>query len=203
MKKGLFSLLVLLLIISCKNSTENQEVNGVNRNGQDSTSAFFYPISEYIQNQLAYVDSMPLAIEKQTFINGKRTDSVIIDRASFKQLATDFFTPNLLDAKLKPLYTATDFHDQTINTLTFSYNAKQADLPIQQRDILLVPETQKVKTVLFRKNEQHGDTSITINGLWTHNMNFQLNYIIEPGNGPMQTKQVKVIWDRPLPTNDY
>jgi hypothetical protein len=161
----------------------------------------FYPITQYIQEQLAYVDTMPLAIEKQTFVNSVQVDSMIIDRPAFHQLAADFLYPDLNDAGEKKNYRESKFQDLTINTLTFSYNALRPDAELQQKDILLDPETQKVKNVLFRKVLQHGDTVITMNGIWKHNYNFQINYILEPKNGPMQTKQVKVIWDRPI--NNY
>ena len=193
--RSLLITLFIALLVSCKTKNETAIVTPVS----DSTSNEpFYPISQYIESQINYVDSTPLAIEKQTFVNNHRTDSVIIDRQTFRQLATDFMQPDLNMPLVKPLFKETKFHDLTINTLTFSYNTTDPNQAIQQRDILLDPNTQKVKTVLFRKVEQHGDTTITENGLWKHNMNFQLSYIIEPKNGPLQTKQVKIIWDRPF-----
>lgn len=197
--KQLVILTGILLIsgLSCKNKSKGQtHEDGISKNALPTEP--FYPITQYIQQQIAYVDSTPLAIERHTYINNRRIDSSIIDRSAFKQIAADFQTPDLNDEKLRPLYREDKFHDQTINTLTFSYNAKDPMQPLQQRDILLDPETQRVRIVMFRKVEHKADTTITINGLWKHNMNFQLNYIIEPPNGPMQTKQIKIIWDRPM-----
>jgi hypothetical protein len=201
-QKLFFSLLLVAstALFSCKSkpTTSDKPI-------QDSIALSdepYYPISQYIEGQIAYVDSTPLAIEKHTYVNNKQVDSIIIDRPTFKSLATDFIQPDMNDPKIKPHYKETKFNDLTINTLTFSYNATDPNQELQQRDILLDPETQKVKTVLFRKIKQQGDTTITINGLWKHNMNFQLSYIIEPKNGPMQTKQVKVIWDKPFITEE-
>jgi hypothetical protein len=185
-----------MLFLSCKNKNSDQ-VDAANSKDSLNTEPF-YPITQYIQQQIAYVDSTPLAIEKHTYFNNRLIDSTTIDRTIFQQLAADFLSPDLNDEKLKPLYKEDKFHDQTINTLTFSYNAKNTDQQLQQRDILLDPETQRVRMAMFRKVEHKGDTTITINGLWKHNMNFQLNYIIEPASGPMQTKQIRIIWDRPM-----
>lgn len=198
-----FTGILLVACIACKN--KNETANG--GAGTDSTNVIenaepFYPISQYIQQQINYIDSTPLAIEKQVYINNRRVDSSIIDRSALRQLAADFLTPDLNLDKVKPLYRENKFEDKTINTLTFSYNAKDPKLELQQRDILLDPDTQKVRNVMFRKVEHRGDTTFTINGLWKHNINFQLNYIIEPGNGPMQTEQIKIIWDRPMATNN-
>jgi hypothetical protein len=189
--------MLLIFCLSCKNKN-NAQVDGDGSSKDSLSTEPFYPITQYIQQQIAYVDSTPLAIEKQVYINSRRVDSTVIDRSAFRQIAADFMTPDINDEKLRPLYREDKFHDLTVNSLTFSYNANDPTQPLQQRDILLDPETQRVRVAMFRKVEHKGDTTITINGLWNHNMNFQLNYIIEPGRGPMQTKQIKIIWDRPL-----
>lgn len=194
---SMISSILLFSLLSCKNKTDSESGANVRNNDSVSTEPF-YPITQYVQQQIAYVDTTPLAIEKHVYINNSRIDSSVIERSAFRSMADDFLSPDLNDEKVKPLYTENKFHDLTINTLTFSYNAKDPKQILQQRDILLDPETQRVRMVMFRKVEHKGDTLITINGLWKHNMNFQLNYLIEPASGPMQTKQIKIIWDRPL-----
>lgn len=173
--------------------------------GSDSLSAKnnslknepFYPIAEYIQSQIAYLDSTPLAIEKHTYVNNKRTDSTTIDRNALRQLAEEFLKPDLNDPKIKPFYTENTYQDLTINSITFNYTTTNSNQELRQADVLLTPGNNKVKNVIFRKNRMAGDTAVSINGLWKHNMNFQINYTFTPANGKLQTKQIKVIWDRP------
>ena len=144
------------------------------------------------------MDSTALAIEKHTYVNNKRIDSTTIDRNAFRQLAEEFLKPDLNDPKIKPFYTENFYQDLTINSVTFNYTTTDPNQELRQADVLLNPGNNKVKNVIFRKNRMVGDTSVSINGLWKHNMNFQLNYTLKPPNGNAQTKQIKVIWDKPV-----
>jgi len=198
--KKLFSItLCIAALAACKNQASPMTAKDSLAAIQDSIkNAPFYPIAQYINDQIKYVDSTPLAIYKFTFINSKQVDSVVIDRDAFHQLAKEFKEPDLNQKDIKPNYTEDSFEDLTINTLTFTYATTNRDLELQQADVLLNPENHQVKNVMFRKNRIVGDTSVSVNGLWKNNMNFQLNYNMSPSKGTAFTKQVKVIWDRPM-----
>ena len=202
MKKS-FPLILLIALAACRNQSGTGNSNDSLAVKKDTTKKEpFYPVTEYIQDQIAYVDSTPLPVEMLTFVNNKRVDSVIIDRKIFRQLAEEFLKPNLNDSNIKPNYSENSYHDLTINTLTFNYTTTNRSLELQQTDVLLDPDTRKVKNVIFRKSRTVGDTLVSINGLWKNNMNFQLNYNMQPENGKAITKQIKVIWDKPL-EQDY
>lgn len=186
----IFYVLIIGVLFSCKNG------NNQKKTVDSIKSEPYYPVVQYIQDQIKYVDTTPLAIEKITLVNNKQIDSIIIDRNSFHELAQEFLKPDLNNSSIKPLFEENKYHDLTINSLTFSYSSLDSAQPLQQLDVLLDPETQKVKNVLFRKILHHRDTVITLNGLWKNNMNFQLNYLIQPPNDSFQSKQIKVIWDK-------
>jgi len=199
MNKFIF-LILTICTIACNNSSTDSGIGDSTSPRRDSVKQEpYYPIKEYIAGQIAYVDSTPLAIEQITYLDNKKTDSVIIDRNTFKKLAAEFLEPDLNVASIKPLYEENSYNDLTINTITFNYTTKNKTLELQQADVLLNPENNKVKTVIFRKNRTSGDTAISLNGLWTNNMNFQLNYSYLLKDGKGFTKQVKIIWDRPMP----
>ena len=199
MKRIVSILLLVVALCACKNQAGPNGVKDSLLSKEDSLkNEPFYPIAQYIFDQVKYVDSTPLAIAKITFINGKQVDSVTIDRGEFKTLAKEFFEPDLNQKDLKPKYTESSFEDLTINSLTFSYTTLDKELELQQADVLLRPDNHQVKNVMFRKSRIVGDTSISINGLWKHNMNFQLNYSLQPPSGKSISKQIKVIWDRPM-----
>ncbi len=201
--KKVLPLIVLIAFAACNSKPGTAT-------GSDSLSAKndslknepFYPIAEYIQSQIAYLDSTPLAIEKHTYVNNKRIDSTTIDRNAFRQLAEEFLKPDLNDPTFKPYYTENSYQDLTINSVTFNYTTTDPNQELRQADVLLEPVNNKIKNIIFRKNRMVGDTSLSINGLWKHNMNFQLNYTLKPANGNAQTKQIKVIWDKPA-VSDY
>ncbi|MES2776354.1 MAG: hypothetical protein V4722_19415 [Bacteroidota bacterium] len=196
--KNVIPFILLMALLSCGDqATTKTASDSLTAKNDSLKNVPFYPITQYIEGQIAYVDSTPLAIEKITFIDNKKVDSVLIDRQAFHELAAEFLKPDLNDKKIKPLYEENSFHDLTINTVTFNYTTTDRSQELQQADVLLNPENSRVKNVIFRKNRMVGDTSLSVNGLWKHNMNFQLNYGIQPTNGKAQTKQIKVIWDRP------
>jgi hypothetical protein len=198
MKKVLpFILLIALAACNSKPGTTTGSDSLAAKNDSLKNEPF-YPIAEYIQSQIAYLDSTPLAIEKHTYVNNKRIDSTTIDRNAFRQLAEEFLKPDLNDPKIKPFYTENSYQDLTINSVTFNYITTDPNQELRQADVLLNPVNNKVKNIIFRKTRMVGDTSVSINGLWKHNMNFQLNYTLNPANGNAQTKQIKVIWDKPV-----
>jgi len=200
--KNAIPIFLLIALASCRNQDSNPNESDTLSRGESIKNQPFYPMTQYIEDQIAYVDTTPLAIEKITFINNKKVDSVIIDRLAFRVLAAEFLKPDLNDKRIKPLYTESIYQDLTINSITFNYTTKDRSQELQQADILLNPENNRVKSIIFRKNRMAGDTAISINGLWKHNMNFQLNYSIRQANGTSETKQIKVIWDRPV-LNDF
>jgi hypothetical protein len=187
------TLLIITVFTACKN-------NGATTvTAKDSASnEAYYPISDYIRSQIAYIDTTPLAIEKQVFENGKRIDSTVIDRPTFKQMAEEFAQPDLNLHSIKPLYRESMYNDLSMNSLTFTYDTNDPDQELQQITVLLNPDTKRVKNIIFRKIRSKGDTTITMNGLWKNNMNFQINYTLQPKIGAAVERQVKVIWDRPI-----
>ncbi|MEO7312575.1 MAG: hypothetical protein ABIX01_19470 [Chitinophagaceae bacterium] len=201
--KQILSLILMMALAACHDQPSPSRYGDSTVAKKDSLKTeAFYPLTQYIQDQISYVDSTPFAIEKHTYINGKRVDSVLIDRQEFNKLAAEFLKPDLNDSKIKQLYIESSYQDLTINSVTFDYTTQDHSQELQQADVLLNPETKKVKNIIFRKNRLVGDTSVSINGLWKNNMNFQLNYTFQPAKGKTQTKQIKVIWDRPM-VSDY
>lgn len=191
--------ILALIFTACKNN-DSHPSNSNNTLKDSVSSEPYYPISDYIRSQVAYVDTMPLAIDKLTFENGKRIDSNIIDRPTFKKMAEEFEQPDLNLAAVKPFYKENMYNDLSINSLTFTYDTKDPNQELQQATVLLNPDTKKVKNIIIKKTRVRGDTTITINGLWKNNMNFQINYTLQPKIGIAIEKQVKVIWDRPIRT---
>jgi hypothetical protein len=186
---------VLLLSVSCKQKQENTTFN---KPGADSLSKEpLYPYPQYILEQIQYVDSAPLAIEMHTFENGARIDSVLITREKFHELAAEFHSPDLNSAELRPLYTEKSFQDLSINSITFSIAANDANLVIQQADILLDPESQKVKNIIIKKAIATPDSSENRTLLWVNNMNFQIISSVTKNGRATIDRVTKVIWDKP------
>ena len=157
-----------------------------------------YPFPQYLANELAYLDSMPLVVERTVRENGVTVDSGMMDKASFKQ-AIAFFTSIDPNTKaLRPKYEESSFNDLSIEALTFSISATDASLPLQQADVLLHPSTQQVKSVALQLQQQSPDSSITTRVLWKHHMKCQLAQTIAYTDGRSINRITEFVWDKPL-----
>ena len=191
----LFSIPIILA--SCDNKSKSgDEGRAPLVDSTDKYPLFPYPL--YIAEQIAYVDSTPLGILKLVYENGKKIDSGYIDRNEFHQLAKEFSTPNLNDTMYRPHYTEKSFQDLTINSITFSITAKDAKSVVRQADILLNPDTKKIKNIIIKKHVSTTDSSETKNLLWVNNMNFQINSFVLRKDGSKTERTLKVIWDKPI-----
>ncbi len=185
------------LFAACGDKAKNSKDGSV-AEVDSSANQPLYPYPEYIKSQIAYVDSTPLGILKLLYENGKLVDSGYIDRNQFHLLAKEFSEPDLNNKQYRPHYTEKSFQDLTINTITFSITAKDAAYPIKQADVLLDPNSQRVKNVIIKKHTTGSDSSEIKNLLWVNNMNFQINSSVTKKDGSTTERTLKIIWDKPM-----
>jgi len=141
---------------------------------------------------------MPLAVEKIVKLNGVTIDSNYIDKAAFKAAIATFISIDPNTIELRSRYKEISFQDLTIPALTFSITSKDATLPLQQADILLNPDTKKVKHVVLNIITALGDSTVTKRILWDHNMKCQIMESIEHSSGKQYTRITQYIWDKPF-----
>jgi hypothetical protein len=177
-------------------TSATEQTNRLTAEDSAKRSEPLYPFVQYLNEQIAFVDSTPFAIEKITYLDGKQIDSALIGRPEFLQLAALFCQSDVNSTTLRPLYSEESFNDLTLDNLTFSITALKPNLPLQQATILLLPETKRVKNVILQLNKTMGDSSLSQNLLWVHNQSFQISSTLYYQN-QRQTRTTKVIWDKP------
>lgn len=190
-----------LLLISCGDSTQTNESSAnVSESSEDSAESKepLYPFTQYLSGQVAYVDSTPLAVEKIVKLNGVTTDSGYIDKAAFRTAMNAFTTIDPNTYALRSHYKEVSFQDLSIPSLTFSITSKDTSLPLQQADILLNPDTKRVKHVVLNFITTTGDSTVTKRVLWDHNMKCQIMESIEFTDGKQYTRITQYIWDKPF-----
>ncbi|CAN5679541.1 hypothetical protein BH10BAC3_BH10BAC3_02720 [soil metagenome] len=186
---------VFILFSACKQ--HKQPSSAIQKTDSIKQEAL-YPFPQYIQSQIAYVDSATLGIEMIVYENGTKKDSGFITREIFRQLASQFMDPDPNEKKWRSQYEETSFLDLSINTITFSITSKNEKSPLQVADILLNPDNKQVKYLVLKKREQKNSVLETTNLMWTHNMNFQISTSSISEDGKENTRVVKVIWDKPV-----
>lgn len=174
------------VISSCKTSDK------------DTAEQPFFPFPQYLEGQLAYLDTLPLAIEKTVKVNGITVDSVFLSKQLFRQEVSPWMEKDPNSEEMKPHFQETSFRDLTLNTITFSITAKDTVPALRQADILLEPESMKVKTLMLNFNFLRGDSSITRNIFWENNRKCQVaEEIAVPGKQPL-LRVTRYVWDQPL-----
>ncbi|MDP1841878.1 MAG: hypothetical protein Q8K64_00565 [Sediminibacterium sp.] len=169
-----------LFIFACGNSTQKK----INSNIPVADTAKFYPIDQFIQEQIRYVDLRNFIITKtntnKTSSNNagaNKTDSskLVISKEAFISEASIILNEAIAWSKQKHLYKETVFQDLSTASYTINYTALDAATPIQRVDILLSEETNILKRLFIRKNEQIKDTVITHQYSWVADQSFQIS----------------------------
>ncbi len=163
----------------------------------DSSASSFFPVANYLESEIRYVDSTPLAILKCVTVNN-RTDSSFLTPAEFHRLATAVFVPEDLDSsRLQKDYTESSFGDKTTGYLTFTYSPKNRAQAVQKVDVVVQPGEirDQVKSIYMEREEKLSDT-LRINKMyWQAGKSFLVVSSLQlPGKSP-EIRQLKVVWN--------
>lgn len=181
----------LLLATACGSHTSSPSIQK-----EDSTTAAFFPVADYLRGEISYVDSTPLAIRKYTTLNN-RADSSFIQADEFNRLSREFLMPELTTDSFSANFSENAFTDKTTGYLTFIYSARNKSQPLQRVDVLAAPGTsaQKVRSIYLEKVIPAGDTIVMKKMFWEAGRSFLILTSRQlPGKAPLMD-QLKVIWD--------
>ena len=157
-------------------------------------SSKFYPLAEFIQEQIAYVDLREFEIY-QKHSDTNKTDSSIISKDQFKQLANTFISLDISKLNQPELYTETIFQDLSTASYTMNYKANQPSSLVKSMDILLDEQTKLAKRVFIVSERQSADSSIMERHSWTTNKQFQITRTVETAKG-RSNETITVYWIR-------
>lgn len=189
MKKQLFITLLPFALYNCTNNNTSSD-----QSKEDTAGKAFYPVGNYIRSQLAYIDSMPLAVIKYTTIH-KVTDTSIIEKKDFKHIAAAFMTPDISSPEFKTQYEEHSFIDATLGTITLTYTAKNDKVQIRKTDILLNQENTGVRTIYVEKIIPGSDSSVIKKMLWIANLNCQITTLVQKEGQPEAVILERYVWD--------
>lgn len=175
-------------MFSCKNKPATSSAKTT------TDSSKFYPLADFIQEQMAYVDLRNFEIY-QKHQTATKTDSSIISKEQFKQLAASFLPFDISTSDKKQSYTETLFHDLSTASYTLNYKSSQATDLVKNMDILLDEQTKMVKRVFIVSELQKADSSIMEHHSWTANKQFQITRTLETASG-RSNETTTVYWIR-------
>jgi hypothetical protein len=185
--------LVMILATSCIVGCTSSPT----KTGDNKQDTVFFPVTGYIAGQLKLIDSLQLPLVRYATING-RTDTTALTMAECRQLANAFLETDIADPRWKDKYIENSFADQSIPSISFTYETRDKMLPVKRVDIVLKPDpvlADKVKTIYMEKLYQTGDTLVNEKLFWKADHYFQLITSKQLTDKAPILSQVKAVWD--------
>ena len=157
----------------------------------------FFPVTDYLLGQLNITESRPVTPLKIT-INGNRRDSVWLKKEDIRKFAFPFLHPVIDSVSLHNYFTEKSFMDQTINAVTFSYDAKiklPDSIKFNHWDVYVDPQKNTVQRIYLVKEEAINGKTITTQLTWKANKWCSIRTIVQqPGKDPQVEEEI-LKWD--------
>jgi len=189
MKFSIATALPVILFFSCNTNTSQQPVD------ESKTSSAYYPVHEYFLDEIKEVNSTPFHIYKLSEKDGRK-DSTGISKQAFNEWAKPFLSFNTNDSIFKKDYQETAFEDNSTNSITLTYEAKDKMQPIQNIVVLLRNDGQKVKRVFITSVYAQNDSIINEKLGWKTGEEFYINKTIEQAGKPVLTETNTIVWNK-------
>ena len=193
--KQLISWCLLFTIFGCKDNTGSESGSDSTTHSGDSIQ--IYPVSSFFKDQIREIDSLQLPTVKYT-IEGARRDTTAATMEEVKMLAEEFIEADISKPSVSNQYKESNFADQSIPSITFSYTTTNSKLPVRRMDVIIDPNPvldDQVKTVYIEKQQVANDTLINKKLYWKSDKNFQVITSKRVTGKPEWMTQVKVAWD--------
>lgn len=191
--KILFPVIACIFILfSCNNSGKTDSV-AVERNIEKNQK--FFPVTSYLKGEIYNIKKAGINPLKFTTVNNQ-TDSVWLKIEELDTAVSEFLHPEINDTNLISLFTEKSFLDQTINAVTFTYDATLSlpdSMLLKHWDVYIDPQSNNVKRIYLVKEISK---SKTLQLTWVSNKWCKITSIITDENGVSKIeKEEKLIWD--------
>ncbi|MBN8855582.1 MAG: hypothetical protein BGO55_28225 [Sphingobacteriales bacterium 50-39] len=194
MKHNTVLLFLILLAVACKN---HQQPTAGNIPKTDSVTTQYFPIADFLQSEIRNIDTSVLAILSTRTVH-QRTDSTFLTANEFNRAAAVFLTPELNPDSLERNYTESSFLDKTTGNFTFSYSPRNKAQALARIDVVARQANDganRVKSIYMERAGEESDTPAIKKMYWQAGHGFQVITILHPKGRPVETRQLKVVWN--------
>jgi hypothetical protein len=155
----------------------------------------FFPVTDYLKGEIYNIKKSGINPLKYTTVNG-RTDSAWIKIEDLDSTLAEFLHPEIDSTNLMALFSQESFRDQSLDAVTFTYDATAVlpdSMKLKHWDVYVDPKTNKVKRVYLVKEI---DKAKTLQLMWVSGQRCKITTIVTDANGVMKVeKEEKLIWD--------
>ena len=189
MKQLLIAGFALCLLVGCKSKKDNKP---------EVSAADFFPVNDYLNGQIARLDTSLYTFLKIETVDG-RSDTTAIRNTDVKTYAKDFKElPDLSDSDIKDDYSVDKFFDDIQNGFVFTYTTKE-DHPVQQQQVTVEPAFNEkgqndIRSVFVDLWQSEDGVTVRKRMMWEAT-NFYITTTTEAEGQPQKTKTTKIIWN--------
>ena len=184
----------MFVSLSCKNKQEQKAATAPATTATADTTKFF-DVKGFIEGEIKDVTTTPYFLYTITTRDDKKRDSAHLTTTEFVRLAQEFLAQDITQSELKPFYKEDVFRDLSTKSITFSYSTRNKDLDVQNIDVLLDEESNKVKFVFIRSQKITKDSTVITQFNWKRAKNFLINRSVLKSNGSKYSTQQFVSWN--------
>lgn len=156
----------------------------------------FYPVMSFIREELALLDSLPVAVSLYRDSEGK-ADTSILEKLSFRRIAEAVGEPDISRDPLRKGYRETVYMDATMNLVTMSYRPTDESATVRKTDVYIDPATEKVKSIYIEKRLSEGNSTIVQKIVWSAGRQLQMTTLINTTGQPERVIQERYHWGLP------
>ncbi len=150
MRRFVFPLL-LLCFIACSQSTEDKN---------------HFPITAFLEEELAQIDSLPIAIILTRETNGL-ADTTVMEKKKFRVLVMELMGIDFQEKKHKDNYQELVLEDAQLGNISIGYTTEDPDLPIRKIELNIDANSNKIKSIFAERQERQGEKLLIRKILWT------------------------------------
>lgn len=151
--------LLFLCSVSCSHSTEEKN---------------HFPITAFLEEELAEIDSLPIAIILNREANGQ-SDTSLVDKMKFRAMALQLIGIDFQEKKYKNNYQELVLEDAALGNISISYTTKDRELPIKKIELNVDASSNKIKSIFAERKEAEGEQLLVKKILWTADTELMVN----------------------------
>ena len=189
-------LLICILFISCGTHRQDPASPSQNANAREEDVTLF-PITQYFLGQLRELDSLPVTPLLISETEGKK-DSSWLRKGQLRQHAAPFLHPVIDSGEAAEYFSKSSFMDQTINSVTFSYDVIKS-LPggenLKQCIVYVDPDKNNVQRIYMTKRSPIPQGTLDSQLTWEAGKYFTIRTIHEIPGKPNVISEKIVKWD--------
>ncbi len=201
------SILLVFLLISCKNDSQTEKGPDIKISEEDiiqmedatlvepeyeGDDAGYISMKDFFADQWEFRKGQPYTLQKIVENNGQVDSSYVgLDEKLWKEMIQPFLDADINDPKFKGAYTFEIIEETSQPVVYFNYEAKNAYLEVRNTQLTLDTYTNRIEAVYIEKSYQRGDVKTKQNLLYITGRQFQVHTIQYQNNKEISNHKVK------------